>query len=82
MGQIPDIMNELRLVFCDVFLDDDLQIDTKMTAADVVGWDSLNNISLMVLVQAHFGIKLSIREIDSLKNIGDLAKCLAEKLAA
>jgi acyl carrier protein len=82
MAQGPDVMAELRLVFCGVFLDDDIQINAKMTAGDVGGWDSLNNISLMVAVQAHFGIKLSIREIDSLKNIGDLAKCVTMKLAA
>ncbi len=82
MAQARDIMAELTPVFRDVFMDDGLQIRPEMKAGDVLGWDSLTNISLMFAVQAHFGIKLSTRDIESLANIGDLVACVAAKLAA
>jgi acyl carrier protein len=79
--QTRDIWPELTLLFRDFFLDDDIQLHAGMTSRDVVGWDSLNNIALMSAVQQHFRIKLSIRDTESLKNVGDLAACVGAKLA-
>ena len=81
MTQTRDIWPELTLLFRDFFLDDDIQLHAGMTSRDVVGWDSLNNIALMSAVQQHFRIKLSIRDTESLKNVGDLAACVGAKLA-
>jgi acyl carrier protein len=80
--QTRDIWPELTSLFRDFFLDDDIQLHAGMTSQDVVGWDSLNNIALMSAVQQHFRIKLSIRDTESLKNVGDLAACVGTKLAA
>jgi acyl carrier protein len=79
--QTRDIWPELTLLFRDFFLDDDIQLHAGMTSRDVVGWGSLNNIALMSAVQQHFRIKLSIRDTESLKNVGDLAACVGAKLA-
>ena len=81
MTQTRDILTELTSVFRDVFMDDGIQLNAAMTNRDVVGWDSLNNIALMSAVQQHFRIKLSIRDTESLKNVGDLAACVGAKLA-
>ena len=81
MTQTRDIWPELTLLFRDFFLDDDIQLHAGMTSRDVVGWDSLNNIALMSAIQQHFRIKLSIRDTELLKNVGDLAACVGAKLA-
>jgi len=81
MRQDRDVWAELTQLFRDVFMDDGIQLDAGMTAMDVVGWDSLTNISLMSAVQEHFAIRLSIRDIESLTNVGDLVTCVVSRLS-
>jgi acyl carrier protein len=75
-----DIWPELTQIFQDVFMDDGIRLTAGMTSMDVVGWDSLTNISLMSAVQDHFGVKLSIRDLESMKNVGDLAERVTARL--
>ena len=52
-----------------------------MSAKDVEEWDSLTNISLIAEIEKYFSIKLKLREILKLKNVGDLCDCIEKKLA-
>ena len=63
----------------DVFDNDDLEIDGNTSADDVEEWDSLSHIRLIVAVERKFGVKFKNSEIESLKNVGDLAKLLEAK---
>lgn len=76
-----NVWPELNQIFQDVFMDDGIRLNAGMTSMDVVGWDSLTNISLMSAVQDHFKIRLSIRDLESMKNVGDLAACVIMRLA-
>lgn len=76
------IMAELTPLFREFFMDDGIQLSPDTTAADLIGWDSLTNISLMIAIQTHYGIKLTSREQETLKNVGDLAASVAGKLIA
>jgi len=51
----------------------------QLSASDVAGWDSFKQIEIMVSVEERFGIKLNTREIDGLRNVGDLAEVIAKK---
>jgi acyl carrier protein len=76
-----EIMQTLTAIFRDVFDNPSLVLHNDLTAADVENWDSLNHIDLIVAVERKFNIKLTTREVSSLKNVGQLAD-LAEKKAA
>ncbi|SFU57226.1 acyl carrier protein [Methylobacterium sp. 174MFSha1.1] len=54
----------------------------ELTAEDVEGWDSTRMIELVIAVEAHFGIKLTTREVDGLSRVGDLAALVARKACA
>jgi acyl carrier protein len=69
---MPDIYSRLNEIMCDVFGLDQFDATAKTTAADVEGWDSLNNIRLMAEVEQQFGLKLKTSELTGLKNVGDL----------
>jgi acyl carrier protein len=62
----------LNEMFHELFADDDITLKPETTAADVDGWDSFNNLNIMVAVESRFGIKMSTKEIESFKDIGDL----------
>jgi acyl carrier protein len=69
----------LTEIFNDVFMRDDMELAPALSAQDVPGWDSFKQIEIMVSVEERFNIKLNTREIDNLKNVGDLAEIIAKK---
>jgi acyl carrier protein len=81
MTDTTKIYADLTEIFNDVFMVDDMKLTPELTAKDVKGWDSFKQIEIMVSVEERFNIKLSTREIDSLKNVGDLASVIEKKTA-
>ena len=73
------IYAELTEIFNDVFMSDTMKLTPELSAKDVPGWDSFKQIEIMVSVEERFNIKLNTREIDSLRNVGDLAAVIARK---
>jgi acyl carrier protein len=73
------VKNRLTDVFRKTFADDTLELHDSMTADDVKGWDSLNHINLILAAERAFKVRLSTREVKSLKNVGDLIGLLHKK---
>jgi acyl carrier protein len=73
-------MKRLNELFCEVFDDDTLVIESSMTANDVDGWDSLSHVNLIVAVENSFAIRFSQKELLTFKNVGDLLSCIEKKL--
>ncbi len=74
------IYDGLTEVFHDVFGDDALTLTPTLSADQVKGWDSVRMVTIILGVEQHFGIKLRSREVDQLKNVGDLAQLVQAKL--
>jgi acyl carrier protein len=71
------IMPELVQILRDLLDAPDLVVRPETTASDVPGWDSMKHIMIVMAVQEKFGIRLKPREIDRLRNVGDLAAAIA-----
>lgn len=76
-----EIYAALTEIFRDVFVRDDLVLRPELTAKDVNGWDSFKQVEIIITIEERFGIKMTTRELDSLRNVGDLARVVAEKAA-
>ncbi|MGN0688752.1 MAG: acyl carrier protein, partial [Oscillospiraceae bacterium] len=74
------IFEKLNKIFQDLFDDESLHIDENTTAADIEDWDSLVHIHLLIDVENEFGIKFSMNEASSLKNVGMMADVIYNKL--
>ena len=72
--------HQLTSILRDVFDNDDIVAAPDLTAAKVVGWDSLGNVRLFVEIERSFSVRFSAAEIGSLKNVGQLADLLERKL--
>lgn len=73
------ITGKLKSVFEKVFEENDITITREMTAHDVEKWDSLRHIQLISEVERDFGIKFKLREVVSMKNVGDLIDLIHAK---
>lgn len=59
-------------VFNDVF-GRPIALKPETTAVDVPGWDSFKQIEIIMAVEERFVVRLGVRDIESLKCVGDLA---------
>ncbi len=67
-----EILRDLNEVFRDVFDDESITVDEETTAEDVDGWDSLEHINLIAAVEQEFGVKFSMGQVVSMKNVGEM----------
>ena len=64
----------------DVLMNDDLELNPKLSAKDVEGWDSFKMIEIVMAVESHFGIKVPSQQLDKLENVGDLVGLIKGRL--
>ncbi len=76
-----EIYGQLNAVFRQVLEDDTLDLRPETTADDVEGWDSMNHIFIVVELEKRFGVKFQAAEMEELKNVGELASLVKQKLA-
>jgi len=74
------ITEKLTEVFREVFDDETINLHEKMTADNVDAWDSLSHVNLMIAIELAFDIEFKQNEIQSFANVGELEKCINEKL--
>ncbi len=75
-----EVFERLNAVFQDVFDDGSITVNDGTTADDIEGWDSLEHINLVAAVEAEFGIKFSMGQVVSMKNVGEMADIILQKL--
>jgi acyl carrier protein len=79
---LDQIYAGLTTILRDVFDDDELVARAELTADQVDGWDSFAHLRLILTVERTFRVRFSAAEVDSLKNVGELAALVQTKLAA
>lgn len=76
-----EIVEKLTLVFHEVFNDNNIVLSDEMTANDVENWDSLTHMLMITKVEEVFGIKFKLKELNKLKQVGDIVSLVEEKTA-
>ena len=74
-----EIYNKLNEVFSDVF-DEEITVTEETTAADIEDWDSLTHITLISEVEDAFGVKMSMKDVLSLKNVGEMVDVILKSV--
>ena len=75
-----DIYSKLNEIFIDVLDLDEVELTDATSANDIVVWDSLSHIQLIVAVEKTFGIKFTSLEIMKWKNVGEMVDSILEKI--
>jgi acyl carrier protein len=77
--QQQEVIAKLQDVFDGVFLQK-VEVRKDLSAQDVEEWDSLTHVSLVLAVEEAFGVRFRVGEVESTKNLGDLADLIAKRL--
>ena len=67
-------LQELTKIFIEVFGDESIVLDYETSVSDIDTWDSLNNMHLIVAIEDFYKIRFELKEIQSLKNVGELCE--------
>lgn len=81
MTNHDEIITELEPIFQDVLDQPNLKLTPESNATNVEDWDSLAHVTLVGAVERRFKLKFTLAELQSLKNIGDMANLIQKKLA-
>jgi len=76
-----EIKARLTPVFREVFSDDTLIVSERLTANDVPKWDSLTHINMIYAVEKVFGVRFSIKDVRSMKDVSELIELIKKKNA-
>lgn len=75
-----DTLQVINKIFIEVFGDTSILLDKTTTSNDIEKWDSLNNMHLVVAIEKHFNIQITLKDIKSWRNIGDLCDWISKKV--
>ena len=74
-----EVFERLNKVFRDVFDDDDITVTETTTSADIDDWDSLEHINLVAAVEQEFGMKFTMGQVVTMKNVGERVDIILQK---
>ncbi|MBR4913588.1 MAG: acyl carrier protein [Bacteroidales bacterium] len=74
-----EIIKKLTTIFHEVFNDNGIVLRDDMTAKDVENWDSLTHMLMITKVEEEFGVKFKLKELNKLKQVGDIVEIIIEK---
>ncbi|MEA2741368.1 MAG: acyl carrier protein [Acetobacteraceae bacterium] len=69
----------LTRILCDLLGDETIELTMLTTREDVPGWDSFCYVNFIVAVEAAFGIKFGIAEIESFANVGAIVTAIGAR---
>lgn len=76
-----EIFDKVQDIFREVFDDDALVISDSTNSDEIEDWDSLEHISLIVSMEKEFSMKFDIKEVNSLKDVGEMIDLIMRKMS-
>ncbi len=71
--------NKLREIVSELFEVDPSEVKDELTPEDVELWDSLNHLRLVSAVEEEFQVKLSMKEIESIRSLAALRRLIEQR---
>jgi acyl carrier protein len=78
---MDDLKEQLRAIFCQVFDDENLEINDNTSSSDIAGWDSIAHLNLIIAIEKKFGIRFSAAELGAIKasSVGQMLALISTK---
>jgi acyl carrier protein len=75
-----EILRSLQVIFRDQLENEAIELTEETTVNDIDGWDSLMHLQLIVVIENHFKIKFTSKEIFFWKNVGEMVASIMKRL--
>ena len=77
-----EILAKFTGLLRDIVFDDSIELTMETRREDVPGWDSFAYINFIVAVEAEFGLKFKVGDIESFPDVGAIVTEVARTVAA
>ena len=74
-----EIATKLTEIFRTVLNNQTLILKNELTANDVDNWDSLTHMRLISEIENKFKIKFKLKELNKMRNVGDMIDLILSK---
>jgi acyl carrier protein len=75
-----EVLDKLTAIFRKVLNNASLTLTNELTANDVENWDSLTHMLIISDIESVFSIKLKLKELNKMRNVGDMIETICSKL--
>ena len=75
-----NLVEKLTEIFRKVLNSPSLVLQDDLTANDVDNWDSLSHMLLISEIESSLNIKFKLKELNKMKNVGDLIEITSSKM--
>lgn len=75
-----EVFENLNKVFADVFDDESIIVNATTTSDDIEDWDSLEHINLVAAVEQEFGMKFTMGQVVTMKNVGEMVDIVMSQI--
>jgi acyl carrier protein len=79
--EYTELIEKLTELFRKVFNNDSLLLKNELTANDVDQWNSLSHMILIAEIEKAFSIQFKLKELNKMRNVGDLINMISLKLS-
>lgn len=69
-----DILETLTRILRDLLGDPSITLTAATTRPEVPRWDSFAYVTFIVAVEAEYGIKFNLADVESFETVGDIVK--------
>ena len=76
-----EVFEKINEIFRDNFDDESITVNETTTADDIEDWDSLEHINLIAAIENAFGMKFTMGEVVSMKNVGEMVDIILSRIA-
>lgn len=74
------VLMRLEEIFRGVFDDPDIVLSSSTCAKDIIDWDSVKHIHLLLEIEEAFQVTFTTEEVFGLENVGQFVELLEQKL--
>lgn len=76
-----EVHNRLQSIFRNIFDNESLQIHNETTSKDIEGWDSFQQIDLIVAIEDEFHLQVPIKKVNTMANVGEMIDFITESIS-
>lgn len=76
-----EVHGRLQSIFRDVFNNVTLEIYDATTAKDIEGWDSFQQINLIVAIEDEFALEVPLKRVNMMENVGEMIDYITGELS-
>lgn len=75
-----EVFADVNEVFRDVFDDESIVVTDTTTSDDIEDWDSLEHINLIAGIEQQFGMKFTMGQVVTMKNVGEMVDIILSQI--